>query len=303
MRNLLTLEEFTPQELRDLISLSFKIKKKPRKYRKRLREKQIVMIFEKPSLRTRLSFELGIEQMGGNAVFYPMQESTIGHKETWEDFAHVVSSYSDHGIVCRLFAHKDIERIAAASKIPVINALTNEHHPMQAIADFMTIYEKKKTYRVTIAYVGDAKNNVTHSLMIASRILGAKMNIAFPKGYAPLPEIYEKTKSCVQLFTDPDQAVKDADIIYTDSWMSYNIAEKEKAKRIKALQGYQVNTKLLSHARPNALVMHCLPATRGMEITNEIIDGNQSIIFQQAENRLHTTKAVLLTVLKEKEKK
>src|SRR3989338_7863166 len=154
--HLLTLEDLTPQQLKDIIKLAFKIKKKPKKYAHKLDGKQIVMFFEKPSLRTRLSFELGIEQMGGNAVFYAKENATIGHKETWEDFAHVVSLYGDSGIVCRLFAHADIQRIAAASRIPVINALTNEYHPMQGIADYMTLFELNKNFKGTIAYVGDA---------------------------------------------------------------------------------------------------------------------------------------------------
>ncbi|MBS3127593.1 ornithine carbamoyltransferase [Candidatus Woesearchaeota archaeon] len=295
--HLLTFDDLNTKQLKKIVKLALKIKRNPRKYSRKLIEKQIVMFFQKPSLRTRLSFELGIEQMGGNAVFYGKEQATIGQKETWEDFAHVISSYNALGIVCRLFDHADIERVARASSIPVINALTNEFHPMQAIADYMTIFETQKNYKATIAFIGDAKNNVTHSLMEGAKLLGARVHVASPKGYDPLPSVYEKTKEFVKLFRDPQEAVKDADFIYTDSWMSYNIPEKELAKRKKDLKKYQVNSQLLSHAPAYAKIMHCMPATRGMEITTEVLEGKQSIVLQQAENRLHTTKAVLIKFL------
>ena len=296
-KDLLTLSDVNASELKNIIFLAMKIKKKPYKFLHKLEYKNIILLFEKPSLRTRLSFEVGMKELGGDAIFYSKEHSTLGYKETYADFGKIASTYAA-GIVCRLYEQRNVEEIALSTNKPVINALTNQHHPMQAIGDFMTIFEKKKKFNVTIAYLGDAKNNVTHSLMEAAKLLGAKINIACPPGYEPLKEIYEENKEHTEIFRKPEEAVANADVIYTDSWMSYQISPQLLQKRKKDLAKYQVNAALLAKAHPACLVMHCLPATRNQEITTEVLEGKQSIVFEQAANRLHSTKAVLLKMLR-----
>lgn len=254
--------------------------------------KSIGMIFEKPSTRTRVSFEVAIYQLGAHPVYLSPKELQLSRGETIKDTAQVLSRYLN-GIVIRTFSHKTIEEFARWATVPVINALTDEHHPCQAMADMMTILEKKgKLQGIKIAYIGDG-NNVANSLIEASALTQAKLSIATPSGCEPLKEVIERAKSFteIELFHEPEKAIKDADVIYTDVWLS--MGEEGNIEKKNKFEGFQINTELLKKAKPDAIVMHCLPAHRGEEITDEVIDGPQSVVLDQAENRLHTEKALL----------
>lgn len=254
--------------------------------------KSIGMIFEKPSTRTRVSFEVAIYQLGGHPIYLSPKELQLARGETLKDTAQVLSRYVD-GVVIRTFSHKTIEDFAKWATVPVINALTDKHHPCQAIADMMTILEKKgKLKGIKIAYVGDG-NNVANSLIEASALTEAKIYIATPQGCEPLKEVVEKAKKFteVKIYNNPFETVSDADVIYTDVWLS--MGEEEDAEKKSKFKGFQVNRDLLRKAKPDVIVMHCLPAHRGEEITDEVLDGPQSVVLDQAENRLHTEKALL----------
>ncbi len=264
-----------------------------------LRDKSLAMIFAKTSTRTRVSFEVGMTQLGGHGIFIDARASQIGKGETIADTARTLSRYCD-GIMARIYDHKDMKELARHATVPVINGLTDLLHPCQAMADLYTIDEKLERLKgINLAYIGDAKNNVCHSLMQLSTKLGVNMKIGCPKEYAPKKEIYslsmknaKVTGSTIRLFTDPAKAAKDADVVYTDTWVSMG-QEKEAERRLKTLKPYQVNRKLMKHAKPFCLFMHCLPAYRGNEVTADVIDSPSSIVFDQAENRLHTQKAIL----------
>jgi ornithine carbamoyltransferase len=272
-----------------------------------LEGKTLAMIFAKTSTRTRVSFEAGMTQLGGHAIYIDARTSQLGKGETIADTAKTLSRYCD-GIMARLFSHKDMLELAKHSSVPVINGLTDLLHPCQAMADLYTIDEKLERLRgVNLAYIGDASNNVCHSLMQLATKLGVNMSIACPKAYAPDKGIYKLamknakvTGSTVKLFTDPLAAAKGADVVYTDTWVSMG-QEKEAQKRLDDLRPYQVNRKLMKHAKPFCLFMHCLPAYRGNEVTADVIDGPGSVVFDQAENRLHTQKAIM-SLLMNKEK-
>jgi ornithine carbamoyltransferase len=254
--------------------------------------KSIGMIFEKPSTRTRVSFEVAIYQLGGYPVYLSPTELQLSRGETIKDTAQVLSRYLD-AVVIRTFSHYTIEEFAKWSTVPVINALTDEHHPCQALADIMTIIEKKgKLQGIKLTFVGDG-NNVANSLIEASALVEIKINIATPEGCEPLMEIIEKAKAFteVKIFHDPQEAVKDADVIYTDVWLS--MGEEENIKKKEKFKNFQINTELLKKAKSDAIVMHCLPAHRGEEITDEVLDSPQSVVLDQAENRLYTEKAIL----------
>jgi ornithine carbamoyltransferase len=254
--------------------------------------KSIGMIFEKPSTRTRVSFEVAIYQLGGYPVYLSPTELQLSRGETIKDTAQVLSRYLD-AVVIRTFSHNTIEEFAKWSTVPVINALTDEHHPCQALADIMTIIEKKgKLQGIKLTFVGDG-NNVANSLIEASALVEIKINIATPEGCEPLMEIIEKAKAFteVKIFHDPQEAVKDADVIYTDVWLS--MGEEENIKKKEKFKNFQLNTELLKKAKSDAIVMHCLPAHRGEEITDEVLDSPQSVVLDQAENRLYTEKAIL----------
>jgi ornithine carbamoyltransferase len=249
--------------------------------------KSIGMIFEKPSTRTRVSFEVAIYQLGGYPVYLSPTELQLSRGETIKDTAQVLSRYLD-AVVIRTFSHNTIEEFAKWSTVPVINALTDEHHPCQALADIMTIIEKKgKLQGIKLTFVGDG-NNVANSLIEASALIEIKINIATPEGCEPLMEIIEKAKAFteVKIFHDPQEAVKDADVIYTDVWLS--MGEEENIKKKEKFKNFQLNTELLKKAKSDAIVMHCLPAHRGEEITDEVLDSPQSVVLDQAENRLYT---------------
>lgn len=257
--------------------------------------KSIGLIFEKASTRTRVSFEVGIYQLGANSIYMNPNEIQIGRGETIHDTAKVLSRYLD-AIIIRTFEHEKIVEFSKYSSIPVINALTDMHHPCQALADLMTIYEKKNGFEgICIAYIGDG-NNVAHSLIEGAALSGMKITIASPEGYEPNREILNEMRAIARneivVMRDPIEAVKGADVVYTDVWVSMGQEGYEKIKK-ERFRGYQLNDSLLSHAKEDAIVLHCMPAHRGEEITDGVIDGPQSVVFEQAENRLHSQKALL----------
>jgi ornithine carbamoyltransferase len=262
------------------------------------------MIFEKPSLRTRVSFEVGMTQLGGHAIYYNVATSPMGKKESIADTASTASRYVDI-IMARLFSHEQLSELANHSDVPVINALTDFSHPCQILSDLLTIREKKgKLAGLKLAYLGDANNNVTHSLIFGCALAKIDLSIGCPKAeeYKPKPQVLNRANPLLQgseiILTDAKTAVRGADIVYTDSWMSYHIPEEKRAAREAALMPFQVNKELMALAKPDAIFMNCLPAIRGMEQTAEVIDGPQSVVFDQAENRLHMQKAILLKLLK-----
>ncbi len=268
-----------------------------------LKNKTLTMIFEKPSLRTRVSFEVAMTQLGGHAINLSPADIGIGKRESIADVSKVISSMTDI-IMARVFKHSLIEELAIHSSVPVINGLSDLEHPCQILADLLTIYEIKKNFDgLKIAYLGDSENNVTHSLALASAILGINFITASPSGYWTKKNIsqtakkFAKKNNCQIIETDdPIKAVKNADIIYTDTWISMG-DESEKEKRLKIFPKYQVTSKIMSFAKKDAIFMHDMPAYRGQEVTAEVIDGKQSVIFQQAENRLHAQKALLVYLL------
>jgi ornithine carbamoyltransferase len=291
-RDYLRVSDLNKEEFTYLIkrAIDFKIN---RGFQKNfLSGKSIGMIFEKPSTRTRVSFEVAIYQLGGYPVYLSPTELQLSRGETIKDTAQVLSRYLD-AVVIRTFSHNTIEEFAKWSTVPVINALTDEHHPCQALADIMTIIEKKgKLQGIKLTFVGDG-NNVANSLIEASALVEIKINIATPEECEPLMEIIEKAKAFteVKIFHDPKEAVKDADVIYTDVWLS--MGEEENIKKKEKFKNFQINTELLKKAKSDAIVMHCLPAHRGEEITDEVLDSPQSVVLDQAENRLYTEKAIL----------
>jgi ornithine carbamoyltransferase len=293
-RDFLTLRDLSGEEISAILNRAAGLKSGKDASVCPLIGKSIGLFFEKASTRTRISFQTGIYQLGAQAIYIDPNELQLGRGETIEDTAKVLSRYL-HGIVIRTFAHKTIEKFAENTTIPVINGLTDLHHPCQVLADLMTIKEKKGALKdIRLAYIGDG-NNIANSLIEAASLMGIDLVLACPKGYVPDSKLYERARSegaKVNILADPEKAVKDADVLYTDVWVSMG-QEKELAKKKKAFEGYQVNKELLSLARPDARVMHCLPAHRGEEITDDVIDSPQSAVFDQAENRLHTQKALL----------
>jgi ornithine carbamoyltransferase len=267
-----------------------------------LKGKTLAMIFEKPSTRTRVSFEVGMWQLGGYALYLSTSDLQLGRGETIADTAQVLSRYVD-GIMARVFAHQTILDLAKYSRVPVINGLSDFSHPCQGLADLFTIYEKKgRLSGLRLAYVGDG-NNVAHSLLYGCSKVGINITLACPKGFEPDPEVVSKAEEegkksgCeVRITKDPKEAVKGADIVYTDVWASMG-KEKEHEKRMKVFKPYQVNGKLVKEAEEDYIFMHCLPAHRGQEVTDEVADSENSVIFDQAENRLHTQKALLALIM------
>ena len=294
MKNLISIKDLTKKDILDLIKLSLNVKKHPEKFKNKAFEKVLLTFFELPSLRTELSFDVAMFQMNGEVINYHSESSPWAHgKESIEDVSKVVSRYCDL-VMIRMSEHNELLKFAKNSKIPVINGLTSYEHPCQILSDLMSIYEKKNKLRgLKLAYFGDANNNVTHSLIHAANILGINMTIACPndKNYTPKVPL-KKVKMFHNL-----EAAKNADIIYTDSWFSYRIPKSQYKRRTEVLRPYQVNNKVMSHAKKNALFMHCLPALRGYEVTKEVIDGKQSVVFDQAENRLHMQKAIIIKLL------
>jgi len=300
-RNFLTLENFSAEELRKLLEETLRLKNGSAS-EKPLAGKTIGMIFTKSSTRTRTGFEVGMYQLGGYAMLLRPDEIQLGRGESLADTAKIMSRYLD-GMVVRTYEQGDLEELAEHAGIPVINALTNMCNPCQAVADYATLLEKKGSLKnIKLAYVGDG-NNVAHSLITGGALLGVDVKVATPAGYVPGEAVVSKAKSFLQesggsltLFNDPEKAVEGADAIYTDVWVSMG-HETEEEKRNKDFAGYIVDEKLLESAKPDCVVMHCLPAYRGREITASVLDGTQSIVLDQAENKLHAQKAILKMAL------
>ncbi len=303
-RDFLMLVDFTQQELRYLIDLAIELKAKVKAGETHhiLKGKTLGMIFEKSSTRTRVSFEVGIYQLGGQGLFLSGNDLQIGRGETIWDTAQTLSRYLD-GIMIRTFAHRKVVELARGATIPVINGLTDLSHPCQALTDFQTIYEHKgKLEGLKMAYIGDG-NNMVHSLMMGAAKLGVNMSVATPEGYEPDEDIVRQTNAVaaetgaiIHVCRDPREAIEGADVVYTDVWASMG-QEAEQKEREVAFAAYQVNDELVKHAKNDFLFMHCLPAHRGEEVSESVIDGKQSIIFDQAENRLHAQKAIMAAIM------
>ncbi|MCX7678907.1 MAG: ornithine carbamoyltransferase [Spirochaetes bacterium] len=302
-KHLLTVSDLTQKEILALFKFTAKLKAmhKARQRHDLLKGKVLAMIFEKSSTRTRVSFEVGMFQLGGHALFLSKDDIQLGRGETIADTARVLSRYVD-AIMIRTFEQEKAEELAHHSSVPVINGLTDTHHPCQALADFFTIFECNKTFKgIKIAYIGDG-NNVAHSLMLCGAILGAHVAVATPKQYRPADFVTEeamilaqKNGGHIELTTDAREAAKDAHYLYTDVWVSMG-QEKDKENKLAAFREYRITKDLLSQAAQGCKIMHCLPAHRGEEIESEVMDSEASIVFDQAENRLHVQKA-LLTIL------
>ncbi len=301
-RDLISIQDFSPDELVCALELATAIKARPADFRGVLAGRQIALFFEKPSLRTRLTFEAGINSLGGTSFFVDQTQSRLGVRESLSDVAHNLERWID-GIVLRTFAHETVTAIAQHACIPVINALSELEHPCQAMADMLTLKEHFGELRgLRLAYVGDG-NNVAHSLMLAAASLGASIIVGTPEGYEPNASITEAARelaaasgASVAVINDPIEAVAGADAVYTDVWASMG-QESEAADRSKIFAPFQVNQKLFSSAAKHAVFMHCLPAHRGDEVTAAVIDSPRSVVFDQAENHLHIQKSILVLLL------
>jgi ornithine carbamoyltransferase len=303
-RDLCSIRDLNAADVRLILDTAHAVKSEPERYRTSLDAKQLVMFFEKESLRTRLTFETGINTLGGSAIFIDQSGSRLGARETLADVAHNLERWMSV-IVLRTYAHDTITRMAEYASVPVVNALSDVEHPCQALTDIFTLEERFGNLRgLNLAFIGDG-NNVAHSLLLASALTGIHVTVASPKGYGPKREFVEAaarlsqeaglggTLRCV---TDPVEAVLGVDAVYTDAWTSMG-QEAETETRRKVFQSYQVDRELMSHAAPHAIFMHCLPAHRGEEVTDEVIDSGYSVVFDQAENRMHVQKAILVELL------
>ena len=304
MKDLISLHDLTSEEVQELLKLGLKLKDENKKGIQHhiLKGKTLGMIFTKSSTRTRVSFEVGMTQLGGYPLFLSSNDIQLGRGESIHDTAKVLERYLD-GIMIRTYAHSDVIELAEEADIPVINALTDLLHPCQVLADLMTTYEHKGRLKgLKLAYVGDG-NNMAHSLMYGCAKIGMDCAVAAPSKYSCDAEVVENAKAdfkaagaSLLLTEDPVEAIKDADVVYTDTWVSMG-QESEKEEKIKVFGGYQVNAELFAKAKSDAVFMHCLPAYRGFEVTEDVIDGPQSVIFDEAENRLHAQKAVMATLM------
>ncbi|RJO74365.1 MAG: ornithine carbamoyltransferase [Myxococcales bacterium] len=303
-RHLISLKDYSREDFETIFSVAARLKEELYIGRPHplLAGKTLGMIFQKPSLRTMVSFQVGVQQLGGYALYLGPDQISIGKRESTEDIAHVLSSYVD-GIMARTFAHSIVEDLAKYSRVPVINGLTDFNHPCQILADLFTVLERKRRLDgLKLAYVGDG-NNVTHSLLYGCATVGMSIALATPEDYRPDPEVVayarelgRKTGAKVTLTASPKEAAKGADVLYTDVWASMG-QEAEKAIRAKAFKGYQINMPLLNSAHPDAIVLHCLPAHYDEEITYDVVQDPRSAVFQQAENRLHAQKAVMALLM------
>lgn len=306
-RDFLTLAEFTREEILMMLDVAAHLKtrfKMGERVIPVLSGRHLAMIFEKPSTRTRVSFETAMKELGGDVIVLHSSEMQLARGETIEDTARTLSRYVD-GIVARVYEHHKIERLAEYSSIPVINGLSDLHHPAQGLADVFTIMEKKgrDVSKLKIVFVGDGGDNVAHSLMLAVGILGGKLVISSPKGYDPHPSVVKlfnetaaKYGGSFEVERDPWRAVRDADVVYTDVWVSMG-QESEREKRIRDLEPYKVTSLLMRQAKPDGIFMHCLPAHRGEEVTDDVIDGRWSVVWDQAENRKHVQKSILALLI------
>src|SRR5512139_444266 len=306
-RHLVTLDDLTPHDIETLFEAAAELKAKRRQgvLHPLLSGKTLAMIFEKPSLRTRVTFEAGMTQLGGHAIYLTPSDIRLGERETVQDAARNLERWVD-GIVARTFSHQMVERLASYSRVPVINGLTDGHHPVQILCDLFTVWEKRrKVAGLRVVFVGDG-NNVCHSWLQGAAKMGLHFTLACPKGYEPDPGILagaledaQASGARLTVTHDPVAAVREADVLYTDVWASMG-QEEERTRRLKDFQGFQVDDRLVQLAASDVLVMHCLPAHRGEEITDQVMEGPHSIVFDEAENRLHMQKAVLVRLLGEK---
>src|SRR5579862_6283565 len=300
--DLLTGMEWSPAQLRGFFQLAGDIKAHPDTYRTSLAGRSLILIFEKPSLRTRVTFEVGVASMGGHSVFLDHTATRLGERESVRDIAKNLERWV-HGIIARVFAQESLDDLAKNANIPVINALSDKFHPCQALADFFTLEERFGGLRgLKFAYVGDG-NNMCHSLLVAGARCGVHVRVATPTGYEPdatvvaeAKRVARETKGKIEILRSPEEAVAGVQAVYTDVWASMG-QEDEAAEREAAFSGYQVNEELFAQAAPDAVFLHCLPAHRGLEVTPGVIDSPRSIIYDQAENRLHVQKAILHTLL------
>ncbi|HKS67655.1 MAG TPA: ornithine carbamoyltransferase [Candidatus Acidoferrales bacterium] len=300
--DLLTGTEWSAAQTRELFQLAADVKARPDSYRTALAGRSFALIFEKPSLRTRVTFEVGIAGLGGSSVFLDHTATHLGERESVPDVAKCLERWV-HGIVARVFAQETLDELASSARVPVVNALSDRFHPCQALSDFFTLEERFGDLRgLKLAYIGDG-NNMCHSLLLAAARVGAHMKVATPAGYEPDPAIVadakragRETRAKIEILRSPQDAVTGAEAIYTDVWASMG-QEQEAAARETAFAGYQVNEALLALAARDAVFLHCLPAHRGLEVSAGAVDSPRSIIFDQAENRLHVQKAILLTLM------
>ena len=301
-RDFLSIDDLSSEELHHLLELSAKIKSSPGDYAARLAGTSIALIFEKPSTRTRVSFEVAVASMGGHPLALSSSELQLGRGETIEDTGRVLSRYCD-AIVLRTFGQERLEHLAAGASVPVVNSLSDYEHPCQILGDLLTVVEKKdEPGGRLLVYMGDG-NNVAHSLLLGGAKLGMRVRVASPTGFEPIPqvigraeEIAAETGGAIEVTDDPKAAPEGADVLYTDVWASMG-QEQERAERALVFTPYRLDSSAVARAASAAIVMHCLPAHRGEEITDEVIDGPQSVVWDQAENRLHTQKALLLWLL------
>ncbi|MGX6978346.1 ornithine carbamoyltransferase [Vagococcus elongatus] len=303
-KDILDLTELTTEQIMEIIELAVEMKKKPSDYADSLKGKILGMVFAKASTRTRLSFEAGMLQLGGHAIVLNSQDSQIGRGEPIKDTANVMSGYLD-SIMIRTYEDAEVAALAENSTIPVINGLTDLHHPCQCLADLQTIYEWKKTFNdVNLVYIGDG-NNVAHSLLIGGAKVGLNVAVASPKGFEPAAhivsqakELAKETGAVITITDNPDSVTGSADFIYTDTWASMGQEEDKAIRESVFLPDYQVNDSMMQAGASDCKFMHCLPAYRGSEVTASVIDGPQSIIYQEAENRLHAQKALMFKLMK-----
>ncbi len=301
-RNFLSVDDLTTAELADLLELSAKVKAAPEDHRERLSGLSVAMVFEKPSTRTRVSFEVAIASMGGHPLALGASELQLGRGETIEDTGRVLSRYVD-AVVLRTFGQERLEGLARTATVPIVNALSDFEHPCQCLADLLTIREHKGDLAgLVLVYLGDG-NNVAHSLLLGGAKCGMTVRVATPPGYEPIPqvvqraqEIGEETGGAAEVLHEAADACRGADVLYTDVWASMG-QEAEAAERMLVFQNYQLNQAAVAAAKDDAIVMHCLPAHRGQEITDEVLDGPHSVVWDQAENRLHSQKALLAWLL------
>lgn len=299
-KDFLTISDFSMDEVLELFKKTEELKKN--RFRDSFKYKSVGLIFQKPSLRTRVSFQVGVWQLGGQCMSLSPAEVNIGVRESIKDAAQTVSRYLDL-IVARVFKHREVEELAQVARIPVINGLSDLYHPCQALADIFTLREKRGNLKgLTVSFIGDG-NNVCHSLLQVTSMLGIHMKVGAPKGYAPNKDVLAfsrvqaaKTGAILLVTEDPREAARGTDVLYTDVWVSMG-QEKESARRAKIFRKFQINKELIALAKKDVLVMHCLPAHRGMEITDDAIDGPNSVVFDEAENRLHVQKAIMLKLL------
>jgi len=302
-RDFLSIADWSGEELHQMLDLAKRVKEYPSNFVQTLQGRSIALIFEKQSLRTHVTFDVGVYQLGAHPVYLTQGDISLGQRESIRDTGKNLERWVD-GAVVRTYAHQTCVDLAHAMKIPVINALTDYEHPCQAIGDMLTIKEKLGSFKgKKFVFVGDG-NNVCHSLLLTAAKLGMEFVASTPRGYEPNVNVFKQgtlaaagENTTIEINHNPREALKHADVVYTDVWTSMG-QEKERETRLEAFREFQVNAKLMSHAKRNALFMHCLPAHRGEEVTDEVMDSRNSVVFDQAENRLHTEKAILLTLLR-----